>query len=119
MKGLKNKNVLVTGSSVGIGQAIAIRFAQEGCNVAINYNRTKEGALKTKQEVDQYGVKSIVVQADVSNEDDCKRMVETTIEKLGSLDILMNNAAIQKNIPSHERSLKDHEQVIGVNLTGP
>ncbi len=119
MKGLKNKNVLVTGSSVGIGQAIAIRFAQEGCNVAINYNRTKEGALKTKQEVDQYGVKSIVVQADVSNEDDCKRMVETTIEKLGSLDILINNAAIQKNIPSHERSLKDHEQVIGVNLTGP
>ncbi len=119
MKGLKGKNVLVTGASVGIGQAIAIRFAQEGCNVAINYNRTPDGAEKTKEEVDKYGVKSIIVQANVANEEDCINMINKTIEELGSLDILINNAAIQKNIPTHERSLKDHEQVMGVNLTGP
>ncbi len=119
MKGLKGKNVLVTGASVGIGQAIAIRFAEEGCNVAINYNSTRSGAEKTQEQVDKFGVKSIIVQADVSKEEDCINMVERTIESFGSLDILVNNAAIQKNIPSHKRKLEDHNQVMGVNLSGP
>jgi glucose 1-dehydrogenase len=125
MKGLKGKNVLVTGSTSGIGQAIAVRFAEHGANVAINYLRQPEEAEETEQHVQtclhqvrQSGVKDVLVQGDVSKEGDVVEMMEQTVDRLGGLDVLVNNAGIQISRPSHELSGADFDKVIGVNLRG-
>ena len=125
MRGLKGKNVLVTGGTSGIGQAIAVRFAEYGANVAINYLRRPEEAEDTEEKVHacvarvrQHGVRNVLVQGDVSKEDDVVRMLEDTIDQLGGLDILVNNAGIQISKPSHELSAEDFDKVIAVNLRG-
>jgi len=126
MNGLKGKNTLITGASSGIGQAIAIRLAQEGCNIAINYRKSPSGAEETEEmalqkackNVEICGVKSLLVQGDVSQEEDVVEMVNTVIEEFGSLDILINNAGIQTECPSHEITAEDFDRVIGVNLRG-
>jgi glucose 1-dehydrogenase len=125
MRGLKGKNVLVTGGSSGIGQAIAVRFAEYGANVAINYLTTPDEAADTEEQVHacmnrvrQHDVRDVLVQGDVSKEDDVVRMVEQTVEGLGSIDVLVNNAGIQISRPSHELSQADFEKVLGVNLRG-
>ena len=109
MEGLRGKNVLVTGGSSGIGQSIAIRFAEEGANVAINYLSSLEEAKQTEEmvqvcirKVQECGVQDLLVQGDVSQEEDIVRMVETVIEGLGGLDILVNNAGIQTSGASDE-----------------
>jgi glucose 1-dehydrogenase len=125
MNGLQGKNVLVTGGTSGIGQAIAVRFAQEGANVAINYRRKAEEAAETEaqvqscaQKVKQHGVRDILVQADVSQEGDVVRMMQEVIEQLGGLDILINNAGIQIPGDSHELSMESFDRVLAVNLRG-
>ncbi len=126
MIGLKGKNALITGATSGIGQAIAIRLAQEGCNIAINYRKdpetgaeTEEMALqKTCSNVDNCGVKSLLVQGDVSQESDIVEMVNTVVKEFGSVDILVNNAGIQIDSPSHEVTTADFDRVIAVNLRG-
>ena len=125
MRGLKGKNVLVTGGTSGIGQAIAVRFAEHGANVAINYLQRPEEAAETEEQVHacvakvrQEGVRDVLVGADVSKEDEVVRMVEQTVEQLGGLDILVNNAGIQISRPSHELSAADFDKVLAVNLRG-
>jgi glucose 1-dehydrogenase len=125
MRGLKGKNVLVTGGSSGIGQAIAVRFAEHGANVAINYLTTPDEAAETEEQVHacihkvrNHGVQDVLVQGDVSKEDDVVRMVEETVQGLGGLDVLVNNAGIQISRPSNELSSKDFEKVLAVNLRG-
>ncbi len=129
MKGLTNKKVLVTGGTSGIGQAIAVRFAAEGAHVAINYRRHEEDASETDamvhQALDQcicavkeHGVNHILVQADLSKEDQVRRMVQDVIEQLGGLDILINNAGIQIPAESHEMAVADFDRVLAVNLRG-
>lgn len=125
MKGLKGKNALVTGASSGIGQAIAIRLAQEGVNVAINYRSSPEDAANTAEMMDKAcgdirgcGVKDLLVQGDVSKEDDVIEMVNTVIEKFGGLDILVNNAGIQMESAAHETKTENFDKVIAVNLRG-
>ncbi len=125
MPGLKGKNVLVTGGSSGIGQAIAIRFAEHGANVAINYLTTEDEAAGTEQQVhacvnkvSQHGVRDVLVQGDVSKEEDVTRMVGEAAERLGGLDILINNAGIQISRPSEELSSAQFDKVLAVNLRG-
>ena len=135
MKGLAGKNVLITGSTSGIGQAIALRFAQEGANVAINYRRQLEEVRMTHDlihagnghphhdddfmdEMDEQGIRHIFVQADVSSEEQIVKMIETTIQELGGLDILVNNAGYQVSAASHEANLEDVDGVLAVNLRG-
>ena len=125
MRGLKGKNVLVTGGSSGIGQAIAVRFAQYGANVAINYLKTPEEAHDTEEQVhactrrvQQEGVKDVLVGGDVSREEDVVRMVGEAAEQLGGLDVLVNNAGIQISKPSHELADGEFDRVIDVNLRG-
>lgn len=125
MKGLKGKHVLVTGASSGIGQAISMRFAQEGSNVAVNYRKSPEGARETEEMIMQVclrirecGVRDMLVQADVANEADVVRMFDSVIKEFGRLDILVNNAGIQLVGESHETKTEDFERVIAVNLKG-
>ena len=125
LQGIEGKNVLVTGGSSGIGQAIAVRFAEYGANVAINYLRRPEEAAETEEQVEacvrsvqREGVKDVLVQGDVSNEDDVVRMVAETVEGLGGIDILVNNAGIQISRPTEELSSADFDRVLAVNLRG-
>jgi glucose 1-dehydrogenase len=124
-RGLKGKNVLVTGGSSGIGQAIAVRFAEHGANVAINYLTTPDEAADTEQQVHacvakvrQEGVQDVLVGGDVSKEEDVVRMMDETVRGLGGIDVLVNNAGIQISRPSHELSQADFEKVLAVNLRG-
>jgi glucose 1-dehydrogenase len=125
LRGIEGKNVLVTGGSSGIGQAIAVRFAEYGANVAINYLRQPEEAADTEEQVQacvgkvqRHGVKDVLVRGDVSNEDDVVRMVAEAVEGLGGIDILVNNAGIQISRPTEELSSEDFDRVLAVNLRG-
>jgi glucose 1-dehydrogenase len=120
---LKGKNVLITGASSGIGQAIAVRFAREGANVAINYRSGASQAEATQAMVrsarSNGAGSDLLVQADVSQEDQVRKMFADVIDAFGRLDVLINNAGIQKPTPSHEIEVADFDRVIGVNLRGP
>ncbi len=125
MRGLRGKNVLVTGGTSGIGQAIAIRFAEYGANVAINYLRAPEEATETEAQVQAClarvrhgGVRDVLVRGDVSKEEDVVAMLESAVEGLGGIDVLVNNAGIQISNPSHELSTSDFDKVLAVNLRG-
>jgi glucose 1-dehydrogenase len=123
MERLKGKNILITGASSGIGQAIAVRFAREGANVAINYRSGAEQADATAvmaraARTNGHG-REIIVQADVSKEDEVRQMIAKTIEAFGRLDVLINNAGIQKPAASHEIETADFDRILAVNLRGP
>ena len=124
-RGLRGKNVLVTGGTSGIGQAIAIRFAEYGANVAINYLRAAEEATETEERVHaclarvrQAGVRDVLVRGDVSEEREVVAMLESAVDGLGGIDVLVNNAGIQISSPSHELSASDFDKVLAVNLRG-
>ena len=121
MPKLTGKNVLVTGATSGIGQAIAVRFAQEGANVAINYRSDPQEAQQTQELVrkSRHGlVRDLAVQADVSQEEQVREMFRQVLQSFGSLDVLINNAGIQLQKPSHEVEMADFDRVLGVNLRG-
>jgi glucose 1-dehydrogenase len=125
LPGLRGKGVLVTGGTSGIGQAIAVRFAEYGSNVAINYLRRPDEAKDTEQQVNacvsrvqQEGVRDVLVGGDVSREDDVREMVDKAVTELGGLDVLVNNAGIQISRHSDELSSDDFDKVLAVNLRG-
>src|SRR5579863_3657698 len=124
MAKLVGKNVLVTGASSGIGEAIAIRFGQEGANVAVNYFSNAKNAEVVKDKVEKAGAHlgeskpRAVVVGDVADEAQVKKVFRETIEAFGSLDILINNAGIQMPCASHEIKTADFDRIIGVNLRG-
>jgi glucose 1-dehydrogenase len=123
MRRLEGKTALITGAATGIGQAIAVRFAEEGANVAINYRNGPELATATQQMVKEARGnndmgREMTVQGDVAQEDDVRRVFQSVIAEFGTIDILVNNAGIQKPAPSHATSLADFDQVLGVNLRG-
>jgi glucose 1-dehydrogenase len=125
MPGVRGKNVLITGGTSGIGQATAVRFAEHGANVAINYLTTPGEAAGTEDQlhtclrkVQQHGVRDVLVQGDVSSEDDIVHMVGEAAERLGGLDILINNAGIQISRPSEQLTSAEFDQVLAVDLRG-
>jgi glucose 1-dehydrogenase len=125
MPGLRGKGVLVTGGTSGIGQAIAVKFAEYGANVAINYLRQPDEATDTEQQVhacanrvQQHGVRDVIVQGDVSQEDDVVKMVAHAVNELGGIDVLINNAGIQISRPTDELSSADFDKVLAVNIRG-
>ncbi|MEI4322834.1 3-oxoacyl-[acyl-carrier-protein] reductase [Streptococcus suis] len=113
---LTNKNVFVTGSSRGIGLAIAHKFASLGANVVLN-GRGQLGQDLLDSFAD-YGVKVLAISGDISSAEDAKRMVAEAIETLGSVDILVNNAGITKDGMALRMTEEDFDTVLKVNLTG-
>ena len=119
--GLAGKNVLITGASTGIGSALAVRFAQEGSNVVINYRSSGKAAEETRDEARKAarpGYRDLVIQADVGDEAQVQDMFRRALAEFGRLDILINNAGIQKPAASHDIELADYDRVINTNLRG-
>lgn len=115
---LEGKVALVTGSSQGIGQAIAIRLAEEGANIIIDYRSHPDGAEETKTKVEATGRKGYVVQADLGVVSDVRKMVDAGIQEFGKLDILVNNAGLEKRADFWDVSEADYDSVVNVNLKG-
>ena len=113
---LENKNVFITGSSRGIGLAIAHKFASLGTNVVLNSRG--EISEELLAEFKPYGVKVLAISGDVSDFADAKRMVDQAIEELGSVDVLVNNAGITQDTLLLKMTEVDFEKVLKVNLTG-
>lgn len=113
---LKQKTVLVTGAAKGIGKAIAIAFAKEGCNIALNYRSNVSDELIS--EIKSYGVECLTIQGDISDFEKAKEIADKTIEVFGSIDILVNNAGITKDGLLMRMSEQDFDAVLNTNLKG-
>jgi glucose 1-dehydrogenase len=127
MRGLQGKNVLVTGASSGIGRAIAIRFAQEGAHVAVNYYKGEEEAQETIEAmrsasaaagIAPNSLKDMTIKANVSKAEDVAAMFEAVLSTFGGLDILINNAGMQIQGASHEIPLEQVDKMIDINMRG-
>ena len=116
MTPLNGRTALVTGSSRGIGRAIAIALAQAGTDVVVNYLRREAEAQAVEKEIQQLGRRSANVQADVSVASDVERLVRTAGERLGPIDILVNNAGIARVQPVEEITERDWDELIDANL---
>lgn len=117
---LNNQVTIITGASSGIGTGIAKSMAEAGATVVVNHSseRSLEDAKAVLKEITEAGGKGITYQCDVSKEDEVVKMFKDVVEELGTVDILINNAGIQKDAKFTEMSLDDWNAVIGVNLTG-
>ncbi len=115
---LAGKVALVTGSSGGIGQAIAAAYGKEGAKVVINYSRNLDGANETLAQVEAAGGEGFVLKADVGSVAEVKQMVNESISHFGQLDILVNNAGVEKNAAFWDVTEEDYDKVLDTNLKG-
>lgn len=115
---LQGQKALVTGSSSGIGKGVALALAKAGADIVVNYAGSKERAEEVAQEISAIGRQVIVQKADVSQEDQVQAMFKEAIEKFGTLDIVVNNAGLQKDACFADMTLEQWNKVIGINLTG-
>lgn len=115
---LKSKSAIVTGASRGIGKAIALKLAENGANIVINYNSSKESAEELVLEIQSKGVKAIAIKADVSKFEDAERLIKQAKDFFGSIDILVNNAGITKDNLLLRMKEEDFDRIIDVNLKG-
>ena len=114
---MTGKKALVTGGSRGIGRGIALALAEAGCDIAVNYLRESARADEVVKQIEATGRKAIAVQADVSKEDEVKRLVAEAEAYLGQIDILVNNAGINPITPLDQLGLEDWNYVVNANLT--
>ena len=112
------KTVLITGSSRGIGKAIALKFASEGYNVVLNYNNSEKQAKDLACQIEEFGVKCLTFKADVSNNAQVQQMVEEAIATFGSIDVLVNNAGVALYKLFQQSTSKDVQDVFDVNVFG-
>ncbi len=116
---LINKITLITGSSRGIGKSLALGFAEEGSDIVINYFRNKDSALSLKKDIEKLGRNAIAIKADVSNRDEVRFMFHEAYKRFGKVDILINNAGINKRGYFLELKDSDWDEIMKVNLKGP
>ena len=115
-----NKNVLITGGTRGIGEAISREFAKKGYNLIINYIKSKEKAEKLKNELEEkYNIEVLTVQADLADEKEIKNMVDIALNKFGKIDVLVNNAGIIIDKKFEEKTIEDWKQTLNINLIAP
>ena len=115
---LKGKTALVTGAGRGIGRAIALTLAGYGADVAVNYSGSREKAEETARAIRDMGRRAVVIQADISKQEDCERMFREMERFLGTIDILVNNAGITRDNLAVRMSESEFDQVIDTNLKG-
>ena len=115
---LAKKVALVTGGSRSIGRAIALGFAREGADVAVNYVSNTEEAQSTVRDIEALGRQALAVKADTSKRAEVEAMVNDVWERFGQIDILVNNAGVQKRVFFLELEEKDWDWMLGVNLKG-
>lgn len=113
-----NKTALVTGASRGIGKAIALELARNGVNIVVNYAGSEDKAQAVVEEIETLGVRAIKFQANIASEDDVKAMVKETVKTFGSLDILINNAGINRDNLLMRMKESEFDDVIQTNLKG-
>lgn len=115
-----NKNVLITGGTRGIGEAISREFAKKGYNLIINYVNSKDKAEKLKTELEkEYNINVLTVQADLADEKAIKNMVDITIDKFAKIDVLVNNAGVVIDKEFEDRTIEDWKQTLNINLIAP
>ena len=115
---LLGRKVLVTGSSKGIGRGIAVKLAEEGADVVINYNSDPKGAEEALTEVRAFGRRGAIIQANLGIVAEVRDLVARSAEALGGLDVLVNNAGIEKHAPFWDVTERDFDAVLDVNLKG-
>ena len=115
---LNGKIAVVTGASRGIGKAIAMKFAQLGATVVINYNGSAQKAEKVKQSIIADGGRAVIKQGNVADYDACEAFIKEVIDQFGRIDILVNNAGITKDGLIMRMSEEDFTNVVDVNLKG-
>ena len=115
---LAGRTALVTGSSQGIGEAVALRLAEEGADVVVNYRSHAEGAARVVDQITKMGRRTAAIQADLGRVDEVQRLVRDSIGQLGQLDILVNNAGVEKHADFWDVTEADFDSVINVNLKG-
>jgi glucose 1-dehydrogenase len=116
---MKDKVAVITGSSKGIGKAIAVALAKSNEYTGIVTNaRRQDEAEVVSHEIRNLGCKSIAIQADISKEDDCISLIERSIDFFSRIDVLVNNAGIQEDIPFTDTTLEEWYKVLAVDLTG-
>lgn len=113
---LKNKTVIVTGAAKGIGRAIALRFAKEGCNIVLNYRSNVSDELI--DEIKSYGVECMPYKADVSVYSEAEALIKDAKKQFGSVDVLVNNAGITRDMLLMRMSEEEFDSVINTNLKG-
>lgn len=115
---MENKTAIVTGAAKGIGRAIAIRLAEKGFNIVLNYRSSEEKAIETAKEIEAKGVTVLRVQGDITNADEVLNLIEKAKEKFGSIDVMVNNAGITKDNLILRMKEEDFDDVINTNLKG-
>ncbi|MDQ0875982.1 3-oxoacyl-[acyl-carrier protein] reductase [Paenibacillus sp. V4I3] len=119
MTNLKNKVALITGSGRGLGKAIAERYASLGANIVINYSSSKASAEETMANVLKYGVKAIMLQADISKADELREMFQLSLKEFGKIDIVVANAGIEsERIPTVDISEEQFDKFFRINTKG-
>ena len=113
-----NKVALITGGTRGIGKEIACTLAEENYDIIINYRTENEELMKLKKEIEQKRVRCLLLKGDVSNFEDCKKIVEEAINRMNHIDVLVNNAGITKDMLLMRMKPEDFNEVINVNLIG-
>lgn len=114
---MERKVVLITGAGRGIGRAIARKFASNGYNIILNYNSSKDLAMALANELKTM-VEVLTIQADISDEQQVKNMVDKSIERFGKIDVLVNNSAICIDKLFYDRTKEDFDKTFAVNVTG-
>ena len=116
---LEGKSAIVTGSSRGIGRAIAIELARQGTDVLVNYNHNRQAAEEVKDEIERLGRKAVILQADVSDLAQHQKLLDTAVDTFGRVDVLVNNAGITRIADILEESEEDFDILIKTNLKAP
>lgn len=115
---LLGRRVLVTGSSKGIGRGIAVRLAQEGADVVINYNSDPKGAEEALAEVTATGRRGVMIQGNTGSVEAVRALVAQSVEALGGLDVLVNNAGVESHAAFWDVTEQDYDRVLDINLKG-
>lgn len=115
---LAGKSALITGSAQGIGQAIALRFAQEGADILIDDRPGNAGAAETKAQIEALGRKAVVLGGDLANTADDRKLIQQGVDALGKIDILVNNAGVEKRADFWDVTEEEYDFVLNINLRG-